>query len=271
MKILFTDCDDTLLTTDKKVCDRNREAIDKMIEAGHKIVLASGRSLPSTKLQAESIGLTFDGCYIIAFNGGEIYDYYNDNKIFKAQLPMDIVEKVFQMCEERGIHVQTYDDRAVISHEKNDSLIHYCEKMACEYEVVDNVVDYMKEGPCKILVVDYHNHDNLEEMRIKILDLFGDIVDSYYSNQFYLEVVPKGVNKGAAIHKLSEYLGVPMENTVAAGDNMNDITMIEEAHVGVAVANAVEAAKEAADYVTVLDNNEGAVAELIEKFILNLY
>lgn len=268
MKILFTDCDDTLLTTDKKVCDRNKEAISKMIEAGHKIVLTSGRSLPSTKLQAEAIGLTFEGCYIIAFNGGEIYDYYNDTKIFKAQLPMHIVTEVFKICEENGIHVQTYDDRAVISKEENDSLIRYCTTMACEYEVVEDVTGYLKEGPCKILVVDYQNHEILEEMRIKILDLFGDVVDSYFSNQYYLEVVPKGVNKGAAIHILSDYLGVPMENTVSAGDAMNDIAMIKEAHVGVAVANADDCVKEVADYITVLDHNEGAVAEIIEKFIL---
>ena len=268
MKILFTDCDDTLLTTDKKVCEKNRKAIDQMIEAGHKIVLTSGRSLPSTKLQAESIDLTFEGCYIIAYNGGEIYDYYNDKTLYKNTLPLEIVENVFKMCAEKGIHVQTYDDKYVLSHEENDSLIRYCNTMACEYAVVEDVTKCFKDGPCKILVVDYHNPDNLEEMRIKILDLYGDIVDSYYSNVFYLEVVPKGINKGAAIHILSEYLGVPMENTISAGDNMNDITMIKEAHVGVAVANAVEAAKEAADYITVLDNNEGAVAEIIEKFIL---
>lgn len=268
MKILFTDCDDTLLTTDKKVCEKNRKAIDQMIAAGHKIVLTSGRSLPSTKLQAEAIDLTFEGCYIIAYNGGEIYDYYNNKTIYKNTLPLDIVENVFHMCEEKGIHVQTYDDKYVLSHEKNDSLIRYCNTMACEYKVVDDVIPCFQDGPCKILVVDYHNQDNLEEMRKKILDLYGDTVDSYYSNKFYLEVVPKGVNKGAAIHHLSEILGVPMENTVAAGDNMNDIAMIKEAYVGVAVANAVEAAKEAADYITVLDNNEGAVAEIIEKFIL---
>lgn len=269
MKILFTDCDDTLLTTDKKVCDRNRLAIDKMIQEGHKIVLTSGRSLPSTKLQAESIGLTFEGCYLIAYNGGEIYDYYNDHKIFHAQLSMEVVDKVFKLCKEKGIHVQTYDDRAVISQEKNESLLRYCNLMACEYEVVEDVNTYLKEGPCKVLAVDYTDSGILEDIRQEVLALYGDEVDSYYSNAFYLEVVPKGVNKGNAIHILSDYLGVPMENTVSAGDAMNDVTMIKEAQVGVAVLNADDCVKEVADYITTVDHNHGAVAEVIEKFILD--
>jgi hypothetical protein len=267
-KILFTDCDDTLLTTDKKVCEKNQIAIEKLIAQGHKIVLTSGRSLPSTLKQAEALELTFDGCYLISFNGGEIYDIYNKKTIYKSRLPLSIVEQIFQVGEDAGIHVQTYDDKYVLSHHQNEELLRYCHDMKCDYKVVDRVWEFLEDGPSKILLVDYENGPILEELRSKILEMFGDRVDSFFSNPSLMEVVTKGTNKGAAVQILCDYLNVPIENSVSAGDAMNDITMLKAAHVGVAVSNATDAVKEAADYITTLDHNEGAVAEIIEKFIL---
>ena len=68
---------------------------------------------------------------------------------------------------------------------------------------------------------------------------------------------------------ISKFLNVPIEHTVAAGDERNDIPMIQAAHVGVAVKNGHKELREAADYVTERDNEHGAIAEIIEKFILN--
>ena len=75
------------------------------------------------------------------------------------------------------------------------------------------------------------------------------------------------MNKGSAILRLCSLLDIPIEHTIAVGDEWNDISMIQAAHIGVAVKNAVEAVKEAADYVTERDNNHDAVAEVIEKFM----
>ena len=76
-------------------------------------------------------------------------------------------------------------------------------------------------------------------------------------------------DKGSGLKYISKFLNVPIENTVAVGDERNDIPMIQAAHVGVAVKNGHEDLKDAADYVTEHDNEHGAIAEIIEKFILN--
>lgn len=268
-KILFTDLDDTLLTTQKQVCPENQKAIRELIHHGHKIVLTTGRSLPSALNQAEHLNLTFHGCYIISFNGGEIYDIYHKVSLYKSRLPMELVKSIFQLAETSGVHVQTYDDFYVLSHQKNNQLLRYCQTMACEYRIAANVLTSLKDGPSKILLIDYENHSILDEMRKIILEQYGNQVDSFYSNPAYLEVVAKGTNKGNAIKKLCSILNIPLENTIAAGDAMNDIPMLKTAYVGAAVSNADECVKEAADYITAADHNHGAVAEIIQKFILS--
>lgn len=84
----------------------------------------------------------------------------------------------------------------------------------------------------------------------------------------YLEHVAPGIDKGSAVRFLCEYTGIPLCNTIAAGDAENDISMIRAAHIGCAMRNAEEEVKQAADYITENDNNHDGVAEIIHKFVL---
>ena len=90
----------------------------------------------------------------------------------------------------------------------------------------------------------------------------------YRSEPFFIEVMARGVDKGAAIAGLIERLGLEREDVIACGDGLNDLSMIRYAGLGVAMANAQPEVKEAADVVT-LSNDEDGVAEAIERYILN--
>ncbi|MDE7257223.1 MAG: HAD hydrolase family protein, partial [Clostridia bacterium] len=107
--------------------------------------------------------------------------------------------------------------------------------------------------------------DEQEELYKKIKQKFGGRFDVTCSAKVLIEISPYGETKGAAVKFLSAHYGVPVEKCCAVGDNLNDLPMIEAAGVGVAVGNAVDGLKAAADYVTVT-NDEGAVAKVIEKF-----
>ncbi len=96
----------------------------------------------------------------------------------------------------------------------------------------------------------------------------GTVSVSYSSNR-YLELNKHGVNKGEAMLKLAELLGIKKEETIAVGDNFNDMSMLNAAGLSVAAGNAVAAVKKSCKYVCKNDNNEGVLAEVIEKFILN--
>jgi hypothetical protein len=267
-KIIFTDLDGTLLDDKKEISQENRQAIEKLTSLGHKIVLTTGRALPSAYNQAEKLSLTFDGCYLIAFNGGEIYDTFRKKTLYKRRLPIDCVLRIFKMSEEAGIHAQTYDDHYVLSKTSNAALDRYCREIVCEAKIVDDIAAALAEEPSKVLLLDYENHDKLEDMRIKLLEQEGDIIDAFFSSPGLLEVVLKGTNKGVAVEKLCEILNIPLENSVAAGDGMNDIPMLVSAHVGAAMKNAADEVKANADYITEKTNNESGFAEIIEKFVL---
>ena len=95
-----------------------------------------------------------------------------------------------------------------------------------------------------------------------------DLIDCFFSSIDYLEIVPKGLNKGNAVRNMCRMLGIDLADTIAVGDEENDLTMIEAAGVGVAMANGIPAAKALADYVTTRDNNHDGIAEVVEKFML---
>ena len=267
-KILFTDIDGTLLDDKKQIPEKNQQAIRDLIDKGHKIVLTTGRALSGTVGQAEKLGLTFNGCFIIAFNGAEIYDSFRKETLYKCSIPLETVARIFAICEEQKVHVQTYDDRYVLAKEDNAYLRRYCKEIVCEAKIDTGLPVSLKEEPSKLLLLSYDEPDKLNEMRNLILSAEGDIVDAFFSSKGLLEVVLKGTNKGKAIKVLCNILEIPLENSVGAGDGYNDIPLLETSHIGAAMKNAVDDVKASADYITEADNNEGGLAEIIEKFIL---
>ena len=106
-KILFTDLDGTLLNDQKQISKGNLTAIHKALDCGHKIVISTGRALISARKQAETLGLTMPGCYIIAFNGACIYDIHAKKVIFSQTIPVDYVYALFEEAHRQGIHIQT--------------------------------------------------------------------------------------------------------------------------------------------------------------------
>ncbi len=268
-KALFLDLDGTLLTDDKKVPEGNRRALERMLAEGHSVIIATGRPLSSAVLEAGELGLTGEGCYLIAYNGGVLYDTANHRVIFEKTIPLPLVFDVFDEANARGIHIQTYDDVATVVEPRcdNDVVRYYCGRIGMTHRVIDDIRHLEKE-PVKMLLIDLNGRTYTEPMRQWVIEKHGDELDGFFSSGTYMEIVRKGLDKGNALEQMAELLGIPMENTVAAGDAENDVSMIRAAHLGCAVANAVPECRAVADYVTERDNNHSAVAEIIEKFIL---
>ena len=268
-KALFLDLDGTLLTDDKQIPEGNREAIYRMLEQGHSVIIATGRPLVSAVLQAEKLGLTSRGCYIIAFNGGTLYDSFEKKVIYRLTIPLEIVTKVFAEANKRGIHIQTYrDDKVVVEPAGDDDIVRqYCSKIIVEHEVIPDI-RMLDEEPVKMLIIDMNDPAPLEEFRQWVASWGDDVLDTFFSNDQYVEIVSKGLNKGNALLQMAEILGVDRENTISAGDAGNDLQMIEAAGLGCAMSNATDEIKAAAGYITEHDNNECGVAEIIDRFIL---
>ncbi|MCC8075160.1 MAG: Cof-type HAD-IIB family hydrolase [Clostridiales bacterium] len=268
-KIIFLDLDGTLLNDRKEITPGNRAAIDHALAAGHKVVIATGRPLVSAVQQAEKLDLTTPGCYLIAFNGGILYDMGRREILFQETISLDLVRQVFAEANRRGMHIQTYNDRDVLVEPRCDgaAVRRYCDLIHMEYQVIPSV-EAVTEEPVKMLLIDREDRAPLEAFRDWVIDWSDGALDSFFSSPYYLEIVRKGLNKGNAIRQMCALLGIPIENSCAVGDADNDLPMLRAAHVGAAMANATAEVKAAGNYITQRDNNHDGVAEVIERFLL---
>lgn len=269
-KMIFLDLDGTLMDDQKQIPEYNMSAIRDALAQGHKVIISTGRPLCSAKKLFPQLNMEQEGCYAITFNGALIYDIFHQKTLFKQTLPIEYVRYIFEKATERGVYVQTYSDDAVFCPKDMKEGRDYSERLKIERIIVPNVLEVLGEQkPCKVLAIaDDYNHKCLEDFREIFKEWAPGKVDIFFSCYEYLEFVPVGISKGAAIRFLADYLNIPIENTIAVGDAENDIPMIEAAGLGVAMKNASEEIKKYADYITQLDNNQGGVGEVIRKFML---
>lgn len=271
-KILFSDLDDTLLNKDKTISDENRQAIIRLLEQGHYFVAVTGKPMPVGRSVVMELGLTMPGCYMIAFNGAQVYDCAADRILTERTLRMDAVREIIDEAEQEGIHVQTYQQNHILTRRHDKELDFYLERARMGYKLVSDIFSSIEKEPNKVILIDLESQQTLLDFRENFKRKHPDMEEwcsCFFTCDEYLEFCPKGTNKGLGVKYLSEFLNVPQKNTVAVGDERNDISMIEAAGTGVAVKNAISKLKEAADYITEKDHENGAVAEVIDKFILN--
>ncbi len=268
MKILFTDMDGTLLNNESRVSDYTRKVLKRMVEAGHKLVLSSGRPIDSMKMVVENDGLDFSGLYLSASNGAAIYDCDSKKMIFEKKVPMELVTKVWEMAQSRGIHIQTYNDDSIIVPEPDDEIKWYTRRIRLGITCTDDPVKALKTEPYKLLAIDLNNKEVLEKLRQDIISSFGYKLTSLFSSDKYLEVIDKDAGKGNGLIWLCNYLGIDIKDSFAAGDAMNDLSMLEVAGTGIAMCNGDKELFDVADVITEKSNDEDGLALAIEKYIL---
>lgn len=261
-RIIFSDMDGTLLDDKKQL---SSEIYDKIIDftgkGGH-FVLSSGRPLPSILETAEKLGLILPGTYIISFNGALVYDCGQNKSLRELRVPMDYVKKVLQLAEDMNIHAQTYTDTAIVSPKDDEEVAYYRQHIHMPVIVNEDPVSAMEKEPFKLLAVHLEADGRLQELKDALDSLLGDVLHTFYSSPFYLECCVKEASKGSAIRFLCDHLHIPMENSIAAGDEANDISMLEAAGMGVCMINGNENTKAAADYITKDDNNHNGFLEV---------
>ena len=174
----------------------------------------------------------------------------------------------YQLAAQECMNTNNAGDK-VVAEKENEGLDYYAKKNGMERLVVPDIMAVLEREPGKVLLIDMHDRSRLEKYKNSMEEWGRDKVEMYFSSREFLEVVPKGINKGNAVRAYCDMFHIPAANTVAAGDEQNDLPMILAAGVGCAAANAVDEVKAGADYVTENDNNHSAVAEIIRKFMLS--
>lgn len=263
-KIIFLDLDGTLTNDEKKVTPLTQKALLEMQKAGHIVVLASGRPTPGILTVAKAVELEKFGGYIMAFNGGKIINAKTNEVVFEQVLDRKYISPLLKYAKENDIGLITYDDKRIIVGTRMDKYIE-TESFINKIPVYEtDMEEYVTYNPNKLLMT----------ASPEIAAKHEQILAQKYKNQlsisrsadYFIEIMPKGIDKAASIEVLINKLKITRENTIACGDGYNDISMVKYAGIGVAMENAVDEVKQVADYVTD-SNNEDGIAKVVEKFV----
>lgn len=257
--LIVTDIDGTLLKDDKTLSAENLEAIEYFKSNGGRFTIITGRP---TVIVKDIYDMVLPNAPMGCLNGGAIYDVKKDELLWTVELDrraLTLVEYVDKVLPEMSIQICCFKN--CYFSKMNTSLTNHLinegfPDLRKHYSLVD-------ESLAKVLFAD-ENEENLFKLRdiLNSHPLAGEF-DFIRSHPEYYEILPKGVSKGALVKRLVELLGMDIKRTIAVGDNDNDASMIECAGVGISVANGSRAAKNAADIITV-SNEEHAIRKIIE-------
>ncbi len=267
-KMILSDLDETLLVN-HHVPKVNQEAIFKAKEKGVKFVPATGRAFNMIgEILQEIDNYQKEDEYSICFNGGLIVEN-KDAKILSFQgLPFDLAKEMFEMGKNFDVCVMIFTlDCCYIFNADSDEVERKTVQKA-RFEVIDEYnMDFLKDDHIAKLLYEKRDMDYLKGIEKQIQSHVEGRLAVSYSSYRYLEFNPIGVSKGAALKWLADYLHMDIQETIAIGDNYNDTSMIKAAGLGVCVSSATEDIQAMSNYVTKADYDQGAVAEVIEKFV----
>ncbi len=267
-RLLFTDMDGTLLLSDSTVSASMHTALDRMTAAGHHLILSSGRPLPSILEVRQQEGLDYPNMLILSNNGALVYDCDRKRNILEYRICSEDIAHIVHAAQTRGLHIHGYTDTEIVCLGMNPELAFYTRRIHMPLKCVEDIAAALPDGCFKLQAIHLTDKSILEDFRLSLLDFCGDRIQMIFSNEQYLEILPAGAGKGNALRFIADFLHVPLSRTFACGDAENDISMLQAAGTGIAMANAPETVKKAALIVTSKSNDEDGLLEILERYFL---
>ena len=264
-KLITSDYDNTICYG-TQVSSRVKKAIADYRRTGGKFVVATGRVFESIRPKVPLIGADDE---VIACQGSAVYRASTTEVLERFPLPLDLAKKAVDFYESRGVVCHAYLDREFFVARKNERSETYADFCEVRPTYLNRPLsEFLPEMPVTNKVIAILDEDEIDAMLYELRALLGNEAEVTKSSPIYLEVTSAKAGKGNSLIALSRRLGIPIEQTVAVGDNLNDLSMVQAAGLGVSVGNGVEELKAAADLV-VPSVEEDGVATLIEKILDN--
>lgn len=269
-KLIACDMDETLLNTDASICQRNITAIKEATARGVYFVPCTGRGFRSIEKILKILDLY--NCadqYVISFNGSCITENRNCHSLYWRPLPFALADTLYQFAIKYNLcqHIYTREHvylRGLTPDEK--AFLHgrmsYIITDAADLAFLRHHEEIAK------LIITHTDPRVLQHIYEEMKPLLHGIDITFSSNR-YLEFLPAHENKGTGLLRLAALLGIDAAQTLAIGDNINDIEMLQAAGLGIGVHNLNPKIRPYCKVITDADNNEGAVGEAIERFILS--
>lgn len=263
-RAIALDLDGTLTNHEKVVTPKTREALLKAASEGAVIILASGRPTYGIEPVAECLELNKQGGYILSYNGGNIVNAKTGEKLFSQFLPDEVIPELYAYAEENGHALLGYAGNEIITEMPDDQYVKEESRInKMNIRKVENLFEAMEPHPTKLLMTG--DPTLMLKAEEELVEKLGDRMDIFRSAPFFLELVPKGIDKAKSLSRLLTKINLTPADMIAFGDGYNDLSMLKLAGMGVAMENAAPEVRAEADYVT-LSNEEDGVAAALEHF-----
>lgn len=269
-RLIACDLDETLLNHNHRVPEKNLAAIKRAREEyGIQFVPATGRGYPSVQETLKELDVfDLENEYVISFNGGALTENKGNRLVEFKGLAFETMRELFEFGITKDVCIHVYTETELYLFNMSPSEQERMDNDTIDYkEPEENSVDFLRDE--KIAKILYQNMEPayLHSLEPLIEPIVRGKSEVSYSSNRYMEFNGLGINKGATLASLAEKLEIPLAETIAIGDNNNDIAMLQVAGLGVVAQNGVDSAKAVADYVTKADNEAGVVAEVLERYI----
>lgn len=267
--LIALDMDGTLLDSNMQLSPGNREAIRRAHAAGKHVALSTGRCI--TELR-ETLDILPQIRYLICENGSCIYDYHQNCTLYLNPLPAREILFILDLVQDQDVVVQFFHEQCAYFNRPDSS---WCAPFSVDMfrPVFDKTAVWdvqlaqkFRKEPFQVEKLLLYFRDDASRQRVR--DILKDhplkLADS---SGFMLEIVSDGVDKGAGLARLCDHLGIGIAETIAVGDSMNDIEILQAAGLSAAMGNACTGAKDAADIITDDCDHDG-VAKVIYEYLL---
>ena len=264
-KLIAMDLDGTLLNDQKIITEKTKAALMAAQEKGIRLALASARPSPGLFRERDTLGMQNFGGVLMSYNGGRIVDGETGKVLFETSMDLEETKQVLRQLESLPVTPILDDGAKFYVTSKDGFKVDYeCRNNNMTCVEVGNLADFLTFAPIKILMS--VQPEELVNVQAQIAGFLPESLTVVQTAAFYLEVIPKVINKGQGIRDICGVLGLDPAEVIAFGDAENDIPMLRAAGMGVAMGNAQDAVKAAADMVT-LSNNDDGIADALEKLI----
>lgn len=262
-KLLALDIDGTLTNSQKMITPKTKAALMDAQKKGLRLILASGRPTEGVLPLAKELEMEKYGGFILSYNGARVIDLSSGKIVYEKTLDPDIIPVIGELAHKYHIGVLTYVDGCVITETPEDPYIQTEARInKLPLRKVENFAAAVTEKEPKCLMTG--DGDYMGKIEPEIAAALGNL-SVYRSEAFFIEIMPENIDKAVSLGKLCEYVGATREELAACGDGYNDMPMIRYAGLGIAMANAKEPVREAADVIT-LSNDEDGIAYALEQY-----